>query len=121
MQATETFMEFLHNQYLLSLEEDKQARINVDEPIDAKDFEPSLADFIEWADHYLSNENRPINVSYLQVGLGLRMQRGQTLGFSPQPVGGGGQMYDEGVHITRPGSQPGQGMIPSGGVQVTGS
>jgi hypothetical protein len=77
------------------------------------------ASFANFCRTYLAEVNQPANVVYLPRGLGLRLQRGQTLAFVPQTQAEG-FMRDEGIHITRPSALPGMGMLPGGAIPVTG-
>jgi hypothetical protein len=112
-------MTFLYGEYLQEIETRKQERIDSGEPVEEQDFAPSLADFVDFGRNYLSRVNQPMNVTYLTRGLGLRMQRGETISFIPQEDSEP-QMRDEGIHITQPATLPNQGLIPANDVPITG-
>lgn len=118
MFETPDLMTFLHDNYLAELAERRQ---EAGKTANNKEFKPSLDGFVDWARNYLAAENQPMNVAYLATGLGLRMQHGQVLAMRPQEgVEAARTMYDEGIHITRPSSIPGQGMLRTPTVPITG-
>jgi hypothetical protein len=116
------FMEFLMEEYNVYkvnlLEEGKEDPFEL---VDDYGDDAPVASFIAWATDYLANVNQPINTAYLASGLGIRLQRGQTVSFRPQKPEDTG-MRDEGVHITRPQTIPGfSGIVPSESYNVFGS
>jgi hypothetical protein len=76
--------------------------------------------FSNFCRQYLATLNQPIQVSYLTVGLGLRLQAGQTVAFANQSEETS-HMRDEGVHITKPKTVPGMhGLVPSHSIGIFG-
>jgi hypothetical protein len=79
---------------------------------------PTLEGFIEFSRKYLAEVNRPMNVTYLPVGLGLRLQYGQTVGFVRQELEDQG-MRDSGIPISRPQTIPGMhGINDTSGLSI---
>lgn len=82
---------------------------------------PSLDGFIEFSRDYLARINPPVNLAYMPVGVGLRLQQGHTVGFTVQKVEEY-QMRDEGVPVTRPMSIPGMhGITSTYGIPIGGN
>jgi hypothetical protein len=75
--------------------------------------------FIKFSREYLAEGNPPIQVTYLPVGIGLRLKHGEVVSFLTQQAQ---PMRDEGVHITKPQHIPGMhGIVSTSGVPIFGN
>lgn len=109
-------MTFLMSEYQQELQVQKQKAL--DAGVESQ-VAPTLEEFVAFSRNYLAKENQPINVAYLPLGLGLRLQRGQTISFIPDQDER--PMRDEGLHITRPAYVPGMsGISDMSGIPVFG-
>ncbi len=82
-----------------------------------KDDDYELNNFIEFAKDYLTNVNKPINITYLEKGLGLILSDGRTVSFCPQVSS---NLYTQYIPITNTRSNPNTDLLPDSSIPITG-
>lgn len=75
-----TFLYENYKKYLTDLGNQEDPTVVFDEQDNYLPFDS----FINWCKLYFNNTNSPVNIAYLPVGIGLRMQSGDVLYFQDQ-------------------------------------